>query len=295
MATDPQMVELPVRAIEASSPRLAVPRASTILAAVALAALIILAIGAPLFAAHGPNTQSLLERLKPPAWSKGGSWTHPLGTDTLGRDIFARLLYGARVSFGIGLGAATAAGIFGTAAGLVAGYRGGLVGGIVRRAVDVQTAFPFLVIALTVVAVVGATPISLIITIGFWTWVPFARLATARTMVLAQTDYVRAAEAMGSSHGRVMWRHLLPNIVASQVVLWTFVVALAIIAESALSFLGVGLPPPTASWGSMINEGRTYLQSAWWISVCPAVTIVIAILCLNVLGNRFSSDGDQNG
>ncbi len=231
-----------------------------------------------------PTQKDLLSRLQPPAWKEGGSATHLLGTDELGRDVLSRVVYGARISFEIGFAAATVAALIGTVGGIAAGYLGGFIGGVVRRLIDIQTAFPFLIIALTIVAVFGASVPTLIITLAFWTWVPFARLAQARALVIREMPYVSAARGIGAGRTWIIARHVLPNVIAPLAVLWSFVVAQAIVAESALSFLGVGLPPPTPSWGSMLSDGRVYLSTAWWIAVMPGLALLILIAAINLAG-----------
>ena len=254
-----------------------------------LLVLFVASLAAPLWAPHHPNAESLTARLLPPVWDAHGSSHYLLGTDELGRDMLSRLIYGASDSFTVGVAAASIAAVLGTFVGIIAGYAGGWFGWLIRRMIDIETAFPFLVIALTIVAVFGASVSSLIITIAVWTWVPFARLAHARTLVLKEADFVRAVVAMGAGTPRIITRHLLPNLAPPMIVLWTFVVALSILIEAALSFLGVGVPPPTATWGSMLSAGQDYLQTAWWISVFPAVAIVGTIVLINVTGTWLSS------
>ncbi len=251
--------------------------------------LFVASLAAPLWAPHQPNAENLTARLLPPAWDAHGSSHYLLGTDELGRDMLSRLIYGASDSFVIGIAAASIAAVLGTLIGIIAGYAGGWFGWLTRRMIDIETAFPFLVIALTIVAVFGASVLSLIVTISVWTWVPFARLAHARTLVLKEAEFVRAVVAMGAGTPRIIARHLLPNLAPPMIVLWTFVVALSILIEAALSFLGVGVPPPAATWGSMLSEGQDYLQTAWWISVFPGIAIVGTIVLINVTGTWLSS------
>lgn len=239
-----------------------------------------------------PLVQTLTVRLTPPVWADGGSWAHPLGTDELGRDMLARVLYGGRVSYLVGFVAATAAAAIGIGLGILAGYRRRFIETVVLRLVDVQTAFPFLIIAITIVALVGASLRTIIITLVLWQWVPFARLAHAKTLGVKEQDYFRAAVATGRGDLGIALRHVLPNILPPLVVVWTFIVARSIIAESALSFLGLGVPPPTPTWGGMLSAGRQYLGNASWVPLVPGAAIVLVVVAINVVGDWMSDKWD---
>jgi peptide/nickel transport system permease protein len=258
-----------------------------------VACFLVASLTAPWWVSQPPSSEDLLARLQPPVWSAHGTSHHLLGTDELGRDVLARVAYGARISFEIGFASATLAALLGTLAGVGAGYLGGFFGGVVRRLIDIQTAFPFLIIALTIVAVFGASVKTLIITLAFWTWVPFARVAQGRALVIREMPFVLAARSIGAGRSWIIAKHVLPNVVAPLAVLWSFVVAQAIVAESALSFLGVGLPPPTPSWGSMLSEGRTYLSTAWWIAVVPGLALGVLIAAINMGGSWLSARLDS--
>ena len=247
---------------------------------------------AGLWLAADPLTQNLTARLTPPAWSDGGSWQHPLGTDELGRDLLARILYGGRISYIVGFVAATASAVIGIALGILAGYRRRFIETVILRLVDVQTAFPFLIIAIAIVAFVGASLRTIIVTLIVWQWVPFARLAHAKTLNVKEEDYFRAAVAIGRADIGIAFRHVLPNILPPLVVVWTFIVARSIIAESALSFLGLGVPPPTPTWGGMLSAGRQYLDTAWWIPLMPGLAIVFVVVAINVVGDWMSDRWD---
>jgi peptide/nickel transport system permease protein len=255
---------------------------------------VLAAIFAPAVAPFDPNEQSLLNRLAEPSLFGGGG-DHLLGTDELGRDLLSRAIYGGRVSFMVGFVAATLAGLLGTILGIVAGYYRGVVEAVIMRLVDVLTAFPFLIVALSVVAVFFTTLPVLIIILVLWEWVPFTRLAHAKTLHVVSTDYFRAAVAIGRRGAGILARHVLPNIAGPLIVVWTFVVARSIVIESSLSFLGLGVPPPTATWGGMLSASRGYLDTAWWIPLVPGVAITLVVLSVNIVGDWMSERWDPHG
>lgn len=239
-----------------------------------------------------PNKQNLMARLTAPIGFEDGTWAHPLGTDELGRDVFTRIIYGGKVSYSVGFVAATVSALIGIALGIYAGYRRGIAESFILRLVDVLTAFPFLIIAITIVALVGPSLQTIIVTLILWEWVPFARLAHAKTLAVKETDYFGAAVATGRRAGGIAIRHVLPNIAPPLVVIWTSVVARSIIVESSLSFLGLGVPPPTPTWGGMLASGRQYLDSAWWIPLMPGFAVVIVVVAVNVVGAWLSERWD---
>ncbi|HEU4366765.1 MAG TPA: ABC transporter permease [Methylomirabilota bacterium] len=244
-----------------------------------------LAVLAPALAPDDPVRNDLLERLTPPAWLEGGSWRHPLGTDTLGRDVVSRLLYGARVSLIVGFSAVVVAGALGVALGLVAGYYGGRLDEVLMRLGDVQLAFPALVLAIAVLAVLGAGLVNVVLVLGVTGWVTYARIARAETLSLRHREFVESARALGARDGAILWRHVLPNVLPPLVVVATFSVARTIIAEASLSFLGLGIPPPAPSWGAMLDEGRNYLTTGWWLALFPGLAILGVVLGINVVGD----------
>ncbi|MFW6076034.1 MAG: ABC transporter permease [Chloroflexota bacterium] len=250
-----------------------------------LALLIVVALAAPLIATHDPGRQDLLARLQPPAGFEGGSSAHLLGTDHLGRDVFSRLVYGARVSLGIGLVGMLIGMTIGSTLGILAGYVRGILDEAVMFLVDVQLALPFLIIALGAIAIYGTSLTVLILVIGFFGWEYYARITRGMVLSARGAQYVQAAEALGASQMRVMVRHVLPNISAPIIVWATFQLTGIILLETSLSFLGIGVQPPTPSWGSMIGEGRDFLNTAWWIAVVPGVTIVLATMTVSLLGD----------
>jgi peptide/nickel transport system permease protein len=250
-----------------------------------VAASILLATVAPALAPADPVRNDLLARLAPPAWVEGGSWQHPLGTDTLGRDVVSRLLYGARVSLIVGFSAVVVAGVLGLGLGLAAGYYGGRVDEALMRVGDVQLAFPALVLAIAVLAVVGSGLGSIVLVLGVTGWVTYARIARGETLSLRHREFVEGARALGAGDAAILWRHVLPNVLPSITVVATFSVARTIIAEASLSFLGLGLPPPAPSWGAMLDEGRNYLTTGWWLALFPGLAILAVVLGINVVGD----------
>jgi peptide/nickel transport system permease protein len=240
----------------------------------ALAALL-----APVIFPGGPNNQDLLNTLQPP------SWEHPFGTDNLGRDIFARTFYAARIDLMVGLITTYVPLVLGVLLGLVAGYRGGWLETVVMRAVDVVVAFPFIVLVLAVVAIVGPGLRGVYIGITVVGWALYARLTRAEVLVLKDHQFVLAATSLGYSRRRVMFRHILPNVIRPNLVFSTLDIVLNILVLASLSFLGLGVQPPAAEWGLMVAEGQTFLLTAWWISTLPGVVIVIAGVGFSLVGD----------
>jgi peptide/nickel transport system permease protein len=246
---------------------------------------IVAAVAAPLLATTDPIEQDLTVVLKPPFWQEEGSVRHPLGTDHLGRDVYSRLVYGAQISLTISVLAALLGAAVGVAAGLVAGYRGGRVGAVIMRIVDLNLAFPLILLALAVVALLGASLRNLIIVMAITTWMIYARVVRGLTLALREQEFVQAIRALGAHDARIIARHVLPNVLPPVMVIWTLEVARVILMESALSFLGLGVPPPTPTWGRMLAEGRDYLTVAGWISIFPGIAIMVTVLGINFLGD----------
>lgn len=256
------------------------------LAALAFLLLVVVgALAAPWLAPHDPNLQSLRLRLRPPAWLPGGDWRHPLGTDPLGRDMLSRILHGARISLLVGVSTVVLQALIGVAAGVVAGYFRGAVDNLIMRVADVQQAIPFLVLVVAVAAVVGPSLWNTILILGVIGWVTYGRLVRAQVLSLVQQEYVTAARALGGRDVRVMVRHLLPNLVAPITVVATLTISTMILVEASLSFLGLGVPPPAATWGGMVADGRNYLVTAWWVSVEPGIAIFLTVLAINLVGD----------
>ena len=239
------------------------------------------AVFAPILAPHDPEEQSLIKRLQPPAWMPDGESEYPLGTDQLGRDVLSRILFGARISLAIGFFAVIIGSIFGSLMGLIAGYFGGWTDELISTLADIQLAFPFILLAITVIAVLGPSELDLIILIGISGWMTYARVCRGVVLGLREREFVQAVRALGGGDWRIMLRHILPNILSPIIVLATLDLARLIILESTLSFLGLGIQPPKPSWGGMLGEGRDYLSDAWWIATFPGLAIMLTTLAIS--------------
>ncbi|HSB79125.1 MAG TPA: ABC transporter permease [Candidatus Methylomirabilis sp.] len=243
------------------------------------------ALFAPMISPHDPLTQEITQRLKWPGWTDPAGRTYLLGTDHLGRDILSRLIFGARISLIIGLSAVIIAGTIGTLLGLIAGYEGGRVDDFCMRLTDTMLAMPFILLALAVIAVLGPSLRNIIFVLGISSWVSYARVVRAEVLSLRTREFVAATKALGSGGGRIVFRHLLPNVLTPVIVIATLEVARMIILESALSFLGLGVQPPTPTWGGMLADGRAYLSTAWWLATFPGLSIMLTVLGINLLGD----------
>ncbi len=250
-----------------------------------LALLALAAIFAPLIAPHDPLKQSLATRNRPPAWLVGGGANHLLGTDNLGYDILSRILYGARVSLGIGLVATLIGTLLGTALGLLAGFFRGPLDWLIMLAVDTQLATPFIVIAIAAIAAFGKSLTILVVLAGVSGWMLFARACRSSVLALREREFVTAARALGATNLRVALRHILPNLWSIILVIVTIDLRRIILFEATLSFLGLGVQPPQPSWGSMIDKGREYLGTAWWISLFPGLALMLTVLCVSLIGD----------
>lgn len=240
----------------------------------------------PWLAPFDPNRQNLVLRLAEPMAAGPGGSTFWLGSDALGRDVFSRLLYGARVSLTVGFAAIAVGGTIGIVAGLLAGYFGGWVDDVVMRLGDIQLAFPFILLAIMFLVVLGSGVWNLILVLGIGQWVTYARIVRADTLSLREKEFVEAARAMGDSTPSIIFRTILPNILAPLTVIASFNVASVILSEAALSFLGLGVPPSIPTWGSMLAESRdTLLANKWWLAVFPGVAIMLTVLSFNILGD----------
>ena len=229
---------------------------------------------------HSPDRQSLLSALEPPL--SGG---YILGTDHLGRDIFARMVSGARVSLAIALSVVMISGLVGVLVGALSGYLGGLRDVVIQKIVETFWAFPPILLAIAILAFFGQSLSNIIIALAIQRWIPYARIARAQTLTLRTKEFVEAAQVMGGGVGWIMRKHILPNLLASAIIVATFSMATAILAEASLSFLGLGVPPQIATWGGMLAEGRSYITRAWWLAVFPGLGIFITVLGLNLLGD----------
>ena len=232
-----------------------------------------------------PLAQDLLARFMPPAWQAGGSLAHPLGTDNLGRDVLARILYGSRVSLLVGFSAVLISECIGIALGLISGYYGGKLDSFIMRTADIFLAYPFMLLTISVIAVLGNSIFNLILVLGISDWVIYARTIRGSVLSLKEKEFVEASRASGTRHSAIILRHILPNVISPLLVLGTLRVANIIIWESGLSFLGMGVPPPAPTWGRMLAEGRIYIGDAWWLATLPGLAIMCTILSINLLGD----------
>ena len=253
--------------------------------AVFVLALAIVAAAAPWLSPYDPIRQSLRARLAAPTLEAADGRTHVLGTDHLGRDVLSRVIYGSRVSLLVGFAAVVVGGLTGSVLGLVAGFRGGAADGIIMTLADAQLAFPFILLAIGIIAVLGPSFPTLVLVIGLSGWVSYARILRAQVLALRSREFVDAIRSLGGSVPRIILRHVLPNVVSSLVVVATLELGRAIVLEATLSFLGLGIQPPTPSWGGMIQEGREYLDSAWWISTFPGVVLMATSLVVSRTGD----------
>ena len=269
------------------------------LAALVTVVMVLSAVFAPLVAPHDPfdlASIDLMDSLLPPAWLDGGSWSFPLGTDDQGRDVFSTILYGARISLTVGFLSVIFAGLIGVVVGLVAGYAGGIIDSILMRIADVQLSFPAILIALLIDGVLrGVLPRNayddiavyvLVLAIGLSFWVQYARTVRSSVMIEKTKEYVQAGQVIGLPPTTILFRHILPNVVGPVLVIATIQLALAIITEATLSFLGVGVPPTQPSLGTLIRIGNDYLFSGeWWITIFPGAALVLLVLAINLLGD----------
>lgn len=261
----------------------------------AICGLLLMAMAAPgLLAGRDPLAQSMMERLRPPAWMAGAARGHVLGTDHLGRDIWARIVYGARISGSIAVLAVICAGTVGTALGVLGGYLGGGVDLAIGAATDFMLSFPFILTALLLVAVLGPNLLNLVLVLAIASWPTYARIARTETVSLRAREFIAAARAMGLGPLGIMRRHILPNIMNSLIVIASLEVARLMISEAFLSFLGVGVPAPLPAWGSMIADGRSYLLQQWWLATFPGVTIFVSALGINLLGDALRDRWDPH-
>jgi len=256
-----------------------------IIGSVIVVSVLLIALLAPLLAPHDPYQQDLLKRLVPPVWDSRGSWEHFLGTDHLGRDYLSRLIYGARISLLIGIGAALISGIIGTIMGVMAGYFGGRVDMIVTFMITVRLSMPVVLVALAVVAIVGGSLQVVIAVLGLLLWDRFAVVMRSSTLQIRSMDYVAAARAVGCSTSRVLMTEVMPNVVNNLIVITTIEIAHAIILEAALSFLGLGVQPPMPSWGLMVSEGKDMMLFEPWLITIPGAALFLLVLAINLMGD----------
>lgn len=256
-------------------------RLASLSAAVVLA-VVLMAVFSPLLAPHDPYETDLFRRLQPPAWMQGGEWAYLLGCDALGRDILSRIVYGARVSVFIGFTVIALATTVGILAGLAAGYLRGWVDVVISRLVDVLLGFPYLIFAIALMAMMGPGLQNIVLALAYKEWVIPCRVVRGETLAAREVEYVEAARALGAGRIRIMLSEILPNILSPVIVVATIRMANVIILEASLSFLGLGVQPPTASWGSMVADGRAFMLEAWWVSTFPGLAILVLVLAINV-------------
>jgi peptide/nickel transport system permease protein len=248
-------------------------------------AVAIMALAAPWISPQDPTRQSLRGRLAAPTLEGADGRAHLLGTDHLGRDVLSRVIWGARVSLLVGFAAVVVGGLIGATLGILAGYRGGWLDSAIMTLADAQLAFPFILLAIGIIAVLGPSFPTLILVIGLSGWMSYARVLRSQVLVLRSREFVDAIHALGGSAGRIVARHVLPNVLSSLVVIATLELARSIVLEATLSFLGLGVQPPTPSWGGMVQEGREYLDSAWWISTYPGLVLMLTSLVVSRTGD----------
>ena len=253
--------------------------------AVILVLLVLMAVAAPLLAPYNPEQVDIRNRLTPPMWFDGGTAAHILGTDNVGRDIVSRIVYGARISLFVGLATVLIGGLLGTLLGVVAGYFRGRVETVIMRLVDIQLAFPSILLAVAIMAILGPSVRNVILVLSLSTWASFCRVARGQTLAVCNQEYVAAAHALGAGNLRVIFKYVVPNILSPLIVIASFALATTIINEASLSFLGVGVPPTTPTWGGMLGEGRNYLRLAWWVATLPGIALMLAVYSVNVLGD----------
>lgn len=256
-----------------------------VMAAAVLLLIVATAVFAPWIAPHDPLAVNIRHRLAPPAWIEGGAVTNLLGTDQVGRDLLSRMIYGGRVSLVVGISAVLMATTIGVLLGLTAGYFRGNVDWIIMTIINVMLTFPFVLLALAVIAVLGASLKNMILVLGVAGWPIYARVVRAETLAIREREFILAGRALGMSHLRLMFLQIAPNLSSVIVVIATLQIAQVIIAESFLSFLGLGIQPPTPAWGNMLGEGRVYMLNSWWIATFPGLAIFVTTLVINLMGN----------
>lgn len=246
---------------------------------------VLISIFAPVLAPYDPAAMNIAKMLKPPIWIEGSDPAHILGTDNLGRDILSRIIYGSRVSLLVGISAVVLAGIIGMVAGLVGGFYGGIVDMLLMRLVDSFLSIPNILFALVFLAIFGPSVPTLIIVIGVTNWVAYARIVRSEALSIREREFVKAARSIGVRSPLIIIRHILPNVMSSFIVISTLSVASTIILEASLSFLGLGIQPPTVSWGGILSDGRDYLATSWWLATLPGLAITITVLGIIFLGD----------
>ena len=291
----PTIEEKPIKKYTGLSRRVRILRSLTlIIPATILALMVIMAIFADLswlglpdigLAPHDPDYIVITDRFLPPSFTDGGKSDYLLGTDKLGRDLLSRIIHGSRISLSVSLIVISITAFIGTVLGIIAGYAGGRLDGFIMRVVDIALSFPGLLLALLLAVGIGPGYWTVVLALSILGWAGYARMVRGESLRLRESDFVAQARVNGASTLRIMLRHIFPNIINSLIVLMTLQVGMLILAESVLSYLGVGVPAPTASWGSMVSDGRSYLDTAWWISAFPGIAIGLVVMSGNFLGD----------
>jgi len=259
------------------------------------AVLLVAAVAGPELAPYAPEDSDFASILLPPAWAADGSWQHPLGTDQLGRDVLSRLIVGTRIALMVSIATAVIAGVIGVTLGLIAGYLGGLADAVISRIVDAFLALPFILMALAFISALGTGVGNILLVLVLTNWAPYARLVRSEVMAIKRRDFVTLARMAGLSRTRIILRHILPNAANSILVLAILDVGRAVILESSLSFLGLGIQPPDVSWGLMLADGRAFITMAWWLTVLPGLGIVLTVLAFNSVGEALRAWFDPRG
>jgi peptide/nickel transport system permease protein len=288
MAIQTEVIGLPPRSPFGVFSRLAFfrPKDFPLIPALILGFIALVAVFANFLAPHNPEIGSLTARFKPPFWQTGGTTKYLLGTDQLGRDVLSRLIFGARVSMVVGFTAVIFAGTVGTMLGIISGYLGGWVDQVIMRVTDTWLALPGLMFAIFLAAIVGPSMWNIVIILGLVYWTRYARVIRGEVLSLKEREFVRLAIVAGCSKWTIMYRHILPNVINSAIVIGTLMLGVVIITEASLSFLGVGVPPPQPAWGLMLSDGKQSLMvGRWWLSVLPGLCIMLMVLSANLLGD----------
>jgi peptide/nickel transport system permease protein len=250
-----------------------------------LVVMLLAAVLAPILAPHDPLQAEVTQRLRPPVWTARGTPENLLGTDQLGRDVLSRTIFGSRISLIVGITAVFISGTLGVFLGLVSALQGGKLDAVIMRVADVQLAFPFILLAIAVVAVVGGGLLNVILVLGVAGWVSYGRVARGQALSVKEQDYIQAARAIGSRGVVLIFRHILPNVMTPVIVLATFNVASYMVAEASLTFLGLGVQPAIPSWGIMLADGREFMRAGWWMAVFPGLALMLTVLSVNLVGD----------
>ncbi|HCJ58790.1 MAG TPA: peptide ABC transporter permease [Clostridiaceae bacterium] len=246
---------------------------------------IVVAFTATIISPYDPVKQDIINKMKPPAWSEGGTWDHIFGTDQLGRDILSRLIYGSRVTLMVAFSGTILAGIVGVVMGAISGYYGGWIDSLIMRIVDIQLSFPFILLALFIAAVLGSGLQNIILIAGLSGWVRYARLVRGEILSIKEMEYIEAIRSLGGSNMRIIFRHILPNVISPVIVIATLEMAKIILMEASLSYLGLGVPIEIPTWGRMLSDSRVHLVTSPWMAILPGLAITLTVLGVNLLGD----------